>query len=186
MTRFVALLRGINVGNKQVPMAELRALFQGLGHRDVRTYIQSGNVAFDAAATGSRDADAVGAAAKAEIARVFGHDVHVLVRTPDELAAVVEASPYETAGAEPAALHVTFLATEPDPERVAALTVPAGETGVLAVVGREVHLHVPDGYGRTKLSNAFLERALAVPATTRNWRSVRKLRDMAATPPADA
>ena len=102
-----------------------------------------------------------------------------VVRTRDEMARVVEHSPFAGRGSDPAALHVTFLAAEPDPETVGRLEVPASGDDEFEVIGREVYLHCPNGYGRSKLDNAFWERRLQVPATTRNWRTVTKLVELA-------
>jgi uncharacterized protein (DUF1697 family) len=178
MATFVALLRGINVGGKStIPMADLRQVFAGLGYENVQTYIQSGNVIF-----GSRqdDAELLIRDIEKAIAERFGKDVTVLLRTASQLDDVLTRNPFLGRQDDLTKLLVTFLAAEPDAESPQRLRPPAGETGELAVIGREVYLHVPDGYGRSKISNAFLEKKLGVAATTRNWKSIRKLRDLAA------
>ncbi|HXV92746.1 MAG TPA: DUF1697 domain-containing protein [Pseudonocardia sp.] len=179
MTRYVALLRGINVGGRStIPMAELRALFADLGFGDARTYLQSGNVVFGPA---HPDADEIGAEVEKAVAGRFGTDVRVLLRTADELDEVASANPFLDRQDDPTKLHVTFLAGEPTEFTVPAgpLPVPAGESGELWLRGREVYVHTPGGYGRSRIGNAFLEKALGVPATSRNWRSVLALRDLA-------
>ena len=112
------------------------------------------------------------------IARDLGVTVTVLVRTADDLAQVVATNPFVRRETDPVTLHVTFLAEAPEPERVTRLETPSGEPDELALVGREVYLHCPNGYGRTKLNNAFIERRLGVAATTRNWRTVTTLCDL--------
>jgi len=170
--RSAALLRGINVsGHRKVPMAELRQLVAGLGAVDVETYLQSGNVVFGAA-----DPLALGRALEVELAEQLDVDVHVVVRSADQLAAVVAGQPFE---GTPTQLHVTFLAAEPAAERAAALETGRDDDRC-ALVGREVYLLCPDGYGRTKLNNAFFERRLQQAATTRNWRTVLTLAEMTA------
>ncbi|HEX2186287.1 MAG TPA: hypothetical protein VHN78_12360, partial [Chloroflexota bacterium] len=84
-------------------------------------------------------------------------------------------------GREPdlSALHVTFLARTPPRDRAARLETTAGEADECALAGREVYIYCPHGYGRTKLNNAFIERRLGVAATTRNWKTVTTLRDLA-------
>jgi uncharacterized protein (DUF1697 family) len=175
----VAMLRGINVAGKtKIKMDDLRELFTGLGHTNVQTYLQSGNVVF---ATTVRDPRKLEAAAEQAIDSELGLQVAVLVRSHSELAAVLTANPYLDRETDLTKLPVTFLAEAPAPEAVAALQVPAGEPAVCTVLDREVYLHCPDGYGRTKLNNAFLERKLGVKATTRNWKSVTALHDISAS-----
>lgn len=173
MTAYVALLRAVNVGGTKVVMKELRALFVDLGYADATTYLQSGNVVF----TGPADAEAALASEIRErMAADLGVDAHILVRGHDHLATVVAGNPYLDRTDDPTKLHVTFLA-EPsaEPDR---LVVPPGETAELTLAGRDVYLYCPDGYGRTKLNNMYLERRLRVPATTRNWRTVTTLCEM--------
>ncbi|MFJ6195409.1 DUF1697 domain-containing protein [Micromonospora sp. NPDC092111] len=178
MTRYVGLLRGVNVGSVRLAMADLRRLGTGLGHDDVRTYLQSGNLVFSSP---SRDPDALAAGLARAVADELGLTVPVLVRSAAELAAVADGSPYADRQDDPTRLLVAFLAAEPAAATVAALRVPGGENVEFTVVGREVHLHFPDGgYGRTRFTNAYLEKQLGVVATTRNWKSVLALRDMAA------
>lgn len=93
---------------------------------------------------------------------------------------MIAANPYLGENSDYTKLLVTLLTHDPGADKQDALASPAGETGTVALVGRDVFVHVPDGYGRSKLSNAFVERRTGVVGTTRNWRSVLKLRDMAA------
>jgi len=176
MTTYVALLRGINVGgHTKVAMEDLRKLFAALGHGDARTYIQSGNVIFAApGAEPSRLAKAI----EKRIAQDLGVRVIVLLRTGDDLAEVLGHNPFSGRESDPTKLLVTFLAEAPGRERVAKLDKPAGEPAEFEVAGREVYLHCPNGYGRTKLNNAYIEKRLGVPATTRNWRVVTKLAEL--------
>lgn len=177
-TRYVALLRGVNVGTTRIAMADLRRLVTDLGHEEVKTYLQSGNVVF---ASTTKDTAKLARGIEAALADELGLDVPVLVRSGPELAAVVEGSPYADRQDDPTRLLVAFLAAPPAKARVAELTVPAGENVEYTVIGREIHLHFPDGgYGRTKFTNAYLEKKLGTVATTRNWKSVCALRDLAA------
>lgn len=177
MSRYVALLRGINLGSRnRVSMGDLRQLFAGLGHTDVTTYVQSGNVVFKPA---HEDADEVRAEIEERIARELGLDVTVLVRREEELTRIVAANPFVDRGADPSALHMTFLAGDPDPERAKRLDRSAGAPDEFVIDGSEIYLHCPDGYGRSKLSNAFFEKQLGVAATTRNWRTVTTLQELA-------
>jgi uncharacterized protein (DUF1697 family) len=170
---WVCLLRGVNVGGKKVAMKALRELIEELGHQDVVTYIQSGNVVFRAPSGGARKlAGDIQKAIKAEM----GLDVTVLLRSPDELGEVIAGNPFP--GVEDK-LHVTFLDAEPEASKVAAMDAEAYSPDRFEVVGRTVYLHCPDGYGRSKLVNSFWEKKLGVAATTRNWRTVNKLLEMA-------
>ena len=169
MPTFIALLRGVNVGGRKVPMGELRTLFDELGHTDVRTYIQSGNVVFEAKGQPAR----VRAAIEQALQRAFGFEVAVLLRTPAELAKVVKRNPF---GAD---AYVTFLDVAPDPKLVTAIDGDAYLPDEFVVDGREVFVRCPNGYGRTKINNTFFERKLTTHATTRNWNTVTLLLDWA-------
>lgn len=176
--RAIALLRGINVGGaKKVPMAQLRALCeQQLGWSDVKTYVQSGNVVFSAPE--DSEPRALADALEAAIGAEFGFDSLVTVRTRDELAAIVEANPLGASVAEGKFFHVTFLSDAPDPDLLTrAAPNPAPEA--YALIGRELYLATPDGMGRSLLARALSERALRVRATSRNWRTVVTLLELA-------
>ena len=178
MTRSIALLRGINVGGRvKVPMADLRRFFAELGHRDVTTYIQSGNVVFSAG--GGETAGELEWSLERRILDELGLTVTVMVRGGDEFAAVYGGNPFVARGVDVAALYVAFLATEPTPEQLDRLVIPAGERVEFQHVGRELYLRYPDGYGTTKVSNNYLEKRLGVATTTRNWRTVTKLHELA-------
>jgi uncharacterized protein (DUF1697 family) len=176
-TSYVALLRGINVGGKnKLPMADLAAMFTAAGCSGVRTYIQSGNVVFEAPA-------AVAGAVSGEVGRAieagFGYRIPVILRTAEELGAVLRNNPFLAAGADPQTLHVTFLSAEPLPARVAALDPGRSPPDELVVQGREIYLRCPNGYGNTKLTNAYFDAKLAATTTVRNWQTVEKLAEMA-------
>lgn len=161
------------MGGKRVAMKDLKALVEGLGHQDVATYIQSGNVVFRAKSGGAKKL--AGDIQKA-ITKEMGLEVTILLRSPDELRDVTAANPFP--GVEDK-LHVTFLDAEPDPSKVAAVDHDAYPPDAFEVKGREVYLHCPEGYGNSKLINSFWEKKLGVAATTRNWRTVNKLLEMA-------
>ncbi|MEU7588539.1 DUF1697 domain-containing protein [Micromonospora sp. NPDC049230] len=178
MTRYVALLRGVNVGTTRLAMADLRRIVTDLGHQDVKTYLQSGNVAFGSTV---RDAGKLAAGIERALTDELAVPVPVLVRSGRELAAVAGGNPYADREDDPTRVLVAFLATEPTKSAVDALSVPGGENVSFTVTGREVFLHFVDGgYGRSKFTNAYLEKKLGVVATTRNWKSVRALAELAA------
>lgn len=174
MTSYVAMLRGINVGgHAKVSMVDLRDSFAEMGFDAPRTYIQSGNLLF---ATSTAPAKLRTMLEEGLEAR-FGLEIKVVLRTGAQLADVVARNPLASGGRDPSKLHVTFLATKP------ATSTPSGPRTFLPdefrLSGREVYVHCPEGYGRTKLNNAFFERSLDVVATTRTWRTVTTLADMA-------
>jgi uncharacterized protein (DUF1697 family) len=172
----VALLRGINVGGKnKLPMTELVAMFERAGCAQVRSYIQSGNVVFDApAALGKRISGLI----EAEIARKHRLAVPVIVRSAKEMRAVAEHNPLLAAGADPGVLHVMFLADEPSKKACAALDPDRSPPDTFVVAGREIYLSCPNGVGGSKLTNAWFDSKLGTTSTGRNWRTVLKLVEM--------
>jgi uncharacterized protein (DUF1697 family) len=174
---YVAMLRGINVsGHNRIKMKDLEAMFVALGHSDVITYIQSGNVRFRSPADRSAE---VATGIEHGIERDFGIAIGVLIRSKDELGKVVADNPFASQGASPDKLHVTFLADPPDQDLLRSLDGKKAEPDEFHVIGREIYLHCPQGYGRTKLNNSFWERRLRAEATTRNWNTVTKLWQLA-------
>jgi uncharacterized protein (DUF1697 family) len=175
MKTWIALLRGINVGgHNKIPMAELRTECEDLGFEDVATYIQSGNVVFRAAG----GAHAVAEKLRQAIAARFGCEVPVVLRTVEALERVAGTNPFLEEGADPSRLHVGFLLEKPAPARLADLPAQPPGPEELRVVGAEVFLHYPEGMGTSKLTTAWLDRALGTTMTARNWRTVNKLVEM--------
>ncbi|MGH3035655.1 MAG: DUF1697 domain-containing protein [Gaiellaceae bacterium] len=169
---FVALLRGINLaGRNKVPMAELRSALDSLGLEDVVTYIQSGNVVFRTRG-GVRD---LAGSIEGGIEEAFGIDVVVLLRTPAELRKVAADNPFLRTGADPSKLHVVFLSGKPTKKAAAGLDPDRSPPGEFKLRGREVYLHLPTGFGRSKLTVDYFERQLGVSGTARNWKTVTKL-----------
>jgi uncharacterized protein (DUF1697 family) len=174
---YVALLRGINVGgNNLLPMSDLAAMFAKAGCRDVKTYIQSGNVVFRAQP--ERAANVGNQIAKAIAART-GMRIPVIVRKAADLRKMVARNPFLSRGADPDELHAMFLGEKPASEKVAALDPKRSPPDQFAVSGSEIYLHCPNGYGRSKLTNAYFDSKLGTVSTVRNWRTVLKLLDLA-------
>jgi uncharacterized protein (DUF1697 family) len=173
----IALLRGINVGGRnKLPMKELAAIFTDLGGRDVRTYIQSGNVVFGvdealAADLPPRVSDAIAAR--------HGLEVPVVLRTAGELSGVLRDNPFLAEATDPRHLGVMFLADEPDEAARNGLDPDRSPGDSFQVRGREIYLHLPNGVARSKLTNAWFDRQLGTICTGRNWRTVSKLVAMA-------
>ena len=175
MSVMVALLRGINVGGSGIlPMARLREIATSVGFTEVRTYIQSGNVVF---AGRQRSTDAAAVALRSAIVSSTGLDPQVIVRTRDELAAVVDANPFLQRGDDPDHLHVMFL--DEDAEAlIEGLDLRSRLPEEAIAIGRELYLQLPAGMGRSKLATD-LARRLGSTGTVRNWRTVTTLLGMA-------
>jgi uncharacterized protein (DUF1697 family) len=171
-------MRGINVGGRnRLPMADLRELVAGLGLADVVTHLQSGNLL----CTGTGTAHAVAARVAGALRDELQLDVPVVGRTASEWAGMIEANPLASLDEDPRKLHVTCLDGVPDKRRVSDLESEAEPFAPdrLVVVGADVFLHCPGSYADTPLQNAFLERRLGRVATTRNWRTVLALGELA-------
>jgi uncharacterized protein (DUF1697 family) len=180
---FIAMLRGINVsGHKIVKMERLRATFEALGFGNVRTYVQSGNVVFDGQGVPAKAAEKIAEKIAARIERDFGFSVPVTVLTGEALGRLVAENPFgKEKGIDPAKLHVTFLSGPAAAEGLKRLgALPAGpDRFSCRTTSTLVYLHCPEGYGNSKLSNGAIEKALALGATTRNWKTVTTLHRMA-------
>ena len=174
MPKFIALLRGINVsGQKIIRMADLKKTFERLSYTDIQTYLQSGNVVFESSASNpEKPAAAISAAIKKE----HGFDVDVLVLRSGELRKVFESNPLSINDEK--WLYVTFLFTPVKTSDFGKITLPARDGELAALHGRAIYLYCPFGYGTSKLNNNFFEKALAVSATTRNWRTATALIDL--------
>lgn len=180
---FIAMLRGINVsGHKIVKMERLRATFEALGFGNVRTYVQSGNVVFGGQGAPAKAAEEIAEKIAARIEGDFGFAVPVTVLTGEALGRVVAENPFvKEKGIDPAKLHVTFMSGPAAAEGLKKLgALPAGaDRFSCRTTSTSVYLHCPGGYGNTKLSNGAIEKALALGATTRNWKTVTTLHRMA-------
>ena len=174
---YAALLRGVNLGAlNRMKMPELRAFVEGLGCTDVSTYLQSGNVVFRS----DRAAGALRRSIEQGIGSELGLDIPVVIRSRRQLEQLVAGNPFGRPKEKENMLYVTFLAEKPERERLRRLVEESFAPERFELVGQDVYLYVPNGYGRSKLSNALLERRLGVPATTRNWRTVTALAELAA------
>jgi uncharacterized protein (DUF1697 family) len=184
MPTHVALLRGINVGGRnKVAMADLRQVVASLGHADVATYIQSGNVVFSTAET---DTAALAEALEQAIAAALGVRVRVVVVSREELAQVMRDNPYSDEP-NPKAVHAVFLGAAPGPDvadsvadaRRQAEQKQQGTRDTAQVIGRTIFLHTPDGFGRSELAALITSggrgRAAHLAGTARNWATVTKL-----------
>ena len=177
MAVYVAVLRAINVGGTgKLPMKELKTACEEAGLARVSTYIASGNLVFDCSGSAAQ--------AKAIVASVLRDRFnlsknHTIIRTPDDLADALAANPFPDAAADrPSQLLLHFLDEEAAPGAVEALTAYCGPERI-HLDGLHLYVDFVEGAGRSKLTPAFLDKALKVPATTRNWNTSRTLLEMA-------
>jgi uncharacterized protein (DUF1697 family) len=177
MGRMVALLRAVNVGGRKLPMAELRALCATLGWSDVATYIQSGNVVFDADGA----PDAIEGALAAAIARAYGFDAPVIVRTAAQWSHYPAGNPFKDAARDtPNYLLMLLSKQAPAAGAVDAIQARAAAGETVRRAGDAIWIHFPEGSGTSKLTPSLIDRAMGSPATSRNYRTVTKLEEMLA------
>lgn len=164
MATFIALLRGINVGGTGLlPMSELIAVCSSLGFKDIRIYIQSGNVIFQSPLS----EDAVRSRLEKTLHTKMGKRIAVMVRTPAEMKVILAANPFPDK--EPAKVAVAFLCDPPPHDLMQTVVAPGGEQ--VRSGKREVYVYYPDGMGRSKLKLPLK----GAEATVRNINSVAKL-----------
>jgi len=174
--RQVLLMRGINVGaSNRISMPSLRERLTEAGFGEVRTHLQSGNVVVSS----ELSPDELAAECRRHISEGFGMDIDVLARTAEELAEVVRQDPLAAVAVDPKCYQVSFCSAEPDEELLQRLTDLAAPSELLVAVGREIYGWYPDGAGRSRLAAELSGRRMAVTATTRNWRTVTALLEMA-------
>jgi uncharacterized protein (DUF1697 family) len=175
MVRYIAFLRGINVGgHNQIKMDELKQMLGSLGFGGVKTYIQSGNVAFD-----FRESDKTDLARQIEqaIKNRFGHEVPVILRTQQEMEAIVRLDPFQDkVPNEIARWQIAFLPTHPEPLGEFPIWSTIKDVEIFQIFeGTAFCLGHPQKNGNFGFANAFIEKLFKMPATTRNWNTVVKM-----------
>lgn len=172
MRRYIALLRGINVGgNTMMKMEELRRTFEALRFENVKTYINSGNIAFDADAGEPRLVSHIEAAIEID----FGRPVPVMVREQLDIGHVLSKNPFAGEFESHKEMHVLFLKEVMPRELQELLLSAATPPERFAVKGREIYCHLPLGVADSLLGKSFIEKKLKIAVTGRNWRTVEKL-----------
>ncbi len=168
MTTFVSLFRGINVGGHQmIRMDALKELYASLGFKDIVTYIQSGNIVFT-----SEDADL------SQLPRLIFH-AKVMVRTSAEFRDIVDSNPFQNQPMKESKwVVVMFLAARPDSRAQEDLQKTYVGPEELCIIGQEMYIYYPNGIGRSKLSNTFLEKKLKTAGTGRNWNTILQLQKL--------
>jgi len=178
MKTLISLLRGINVsGQNRIRMPELKRLYETLEFFNVVTYIQSGNVVFDCV---EEDRAKIMLKIETGITQVFEISVKVILRDKKSIKQIIDRNPFRKQMAKfPEKFHITFLSNSPIELAITSLPHPVGSSDEFVEYDKEIYLYCPNGYGRTKFSNTFFERKLGVSATTRNWKTVNALYEIA-------
>ena len=174
METYIALLRGINItGYNMIKMTLLEAMFAELKFKNIRTYIQSGNVIFENPIT---DPINLEKKIEARILQSTGFPISVIIRNRNEILTVLANNPFlRDRNEDITKLYVTFMDSEPKPEDIKKSQEFKSDSDEFVVSGKEIYVFCPDGYGRTKLNTNFFERKLRHKATARNWKTVQKL-----------
>ena len=177
MIKYVAILRGINVGgSKPIKMDDLKKMFEDLKFKNVSTYIQSGNIFFESDISDQKKLEGL---ISNKILNVFKFEVPVIIRNSDELKVIIEKNPFLIEkNIDINYLHVTFLSGLPGKDILTNIKDKNYEPDRCIFIGKEIYLHCPNGYGITKLNNNFFENKLKLTATTRNWKTVLKLYEL--------
>lgn len=178
MKTYIAILRGINVGGYRIiRMEELRQLFDKLGFMNIQTYIQSGNIVFQFSKTDLQELEIKITGA---ITKRFGFYVPVILLESGELKKIIYANPFtKEKSKDTAFMHVSFLSGIPDSDNVQSVMRGDYHNDDLKIIGKAVYLYCPDKYSNSKLTNGFFEDKLEVAATTRNWKTVNELLNIA-------
>jgi len=175
MNTYISMLRGINVsGQKKIRMADLKSVYEDLGFQNIQTYVQSGNVIFDSPESHIKR---LTKQLETQIEKTFGFSVPVLMRTADDFMRIIEEHPFKYE--EAIRVLVTFLYDHPQVSKLEELSHYKDKVDRFVIGQQEIFLFCPGGYGKTMLSNTFFEKKLDVVATTRNWKSVNALYELA-------
>ncbi len=171
---YLALLRGINVsGQKLIKMEALKKIFEEMGFKNVRTYIQSGNVIFEA---GKSKPENLRKKIETGLEKKLGYDVTVVVRTMDELEKVIKGYPFgKVKGHENCRAYVSFLAVEPDKNNINELTSLNSKEEIFHHNGNNIYILLKKGFADSLTGKNIIEKKLKVRATIRNWQTVNKL-----------
>jgi uncharacterized protein (DUF1697 family) len=182
--RYVALLRGINVGgNTMIKMEELRRTFEALGFENVVSYINSGNLAFDVGSPyvskGSSPVEnKLVAKIESAIEKDFAKSVPVMIREQTDIARILGNNPFEGEFESHKEMHVLFMKDEMPKDKQTQLLEQQTENERFAVNGREIYCHLRLGVADSLLGKGFIDKKLKVAITGRNWRTVQKLNEL--------
>lgn len=175
MHQYLALLRGINVsGQKSIKMPNLITLCKNIGFEEISTYIQSGNICFKSV---NENIEHLAVILQDSIKQEYNFDVPVMIIKKSRLEEIYDKLPFKNIDVENEGnkVLVSFLDTQPEQEKISHLLSYVKEPEKMIVDKQVIYLHCPNGYGKTKLSNNFVENKLKVTATTRNLKTIVKL-----------
>jgi uncharacterized protein (DUF1697 family) len=174
--RYIALLRGINVGgNTMIKMADLKSCFEGLGFKNVVSYINSGNLAFDATkATEEKICTKIEKAVEKE----FGKAIPVMIREQSSINKVLENNPFHGAYETHKQMHVLFMKEEMPKDKSAQLKAASTEQEQFEVIDREIYALLKGGMAESLMGRGLIEKQFKVSVTARNWRTVEKLAEL--------
>jgi len=178
MSIYISLLRGINVGGqKKLSMETLREICQGLGFRQIRTYLQSGNVIFESAVA---NLELLTQQIEVQIAQTCGYAVQAVVRQVDELQCIVRDNPFlRDSDINASKLHVSFLYRQPSESAWSKVVIPTNIADQFARGESVIYLYYPNGYAKARIPASFFEKRLSVPLTDRNWNTATALYNIA-------
>jgi uncharacterized protein (DUF1697 family) len=173
MATWIALLRGVGGGIRPLPMRELVKQLEGIGLKDVRTYIQSGNVVFSSTRAAARLAGEI----EGCIQKKFGFHSRTFMLSAQELRRAAADNPFPQADATPKLLHLFFLSQPPKLPQLDAMNELKTKSEQFVLKGKVLYFYTPDGFGISKLATR-VDRLLGVETTARNWRTVGKLLEL--------
>ena len=174
--KYIALLRGINVGGKnKIKMETLREICSALGFENVKTYINSGNIIFETAKTGDTE---LAAEIENAIEKEFGLQIKTIVRSIAEIEAIVKNNPFDGQFENDKDLHVFFLDEEMPNEKRELLLSNNNENEMFAVRGREIFCLLRVSVLDSLIGKDYIAKKLKIPSTARNWRTVNKVLEL--------
>lgn len=178
MNRYIAFLRAINVGGyRKVKMQDLRDMFENMGFENVQTYIQSGNVLFD---SGESDPKVLSQSIEKKIESKFGHDVPVMIRTPNDLKKLINENPFDGENEDPFKLYITFFLEEPSSDKQKELKNLSSDIEKFDFIDGDLFSLIDKKTDqKVNFSNGYVEKIIGIPGTGRNWRTVNKMVEMA-------
>lgn len=174
MNTYISLLRGVNVGGRKILMNDLKTLYESLKFNSVKTYIQSGNVIFNSSNSSSIELEKI---IEKEIKKVFDLQVPIIIRTQNDFKSIIDNNPFHDE--DPKGIYITFLSDTVKNNYLKEIKLMKDGSEKIFMYGKEIYLLLPGGYGRTKLTNNLFEKKLRISATTRNWRTVNMLYELA-------
>lgn len=179
MQKLISFLRGVNMaGHNSIKMADLSDLYISLGYGDAETYIQSGNVIFSS--DGKETAADIEEEIEKGIFNRFSYNVPVMIRTLPEIEDLFSSNPFlKEDRFDPAKMAVVFLHEMPSDANIQKVINIDYPPDKFTIIGKEIFIFCPNGFGRTKLYTNFFEKKMNVVGTARNWKTITTISDLA-------